>query len=245
MGEAVGFREWYFEQLDFDPSKEKEKLQSALNRAYEQRTFEIEHYWKRATYFWGFQIAIFATFGLVWKEQNDLGGRGMLIALTIIGLLTAVANLLSSQGSKFWQQNWENHIDMLEDRLEGRLYKTVWLDGERVSFSVSRINSMLNICFVAFWVFALAYISWRFLIAHSLVEPPERFYIGWILAPLALSLLGVALLYCQKTSFRGVRTTVRGTEERVWEESCDPKEVSFVRRFPPNVAEETKQTKEV
>lgn len=38
------------------------ELKGALDRAYELRTFEIEHYWKRGTYFWGFQIAIFAAF---------------------------------------------------------------------------------------------------------------------------------------------------------------------------------------
>ncbi|MGH8568044.1 MAG: hypothetical protein ACREXU_08475, partial [Gammaproteobacteria bacterium] len=30
-----------------------------------------------------------------------------------------------NRGSKFWQENWENHVDLLEDQIMGPLYKTV------------------------------------------------------------------------------------------------------------------------
>jgi len=32
----------------------------AWDKAWEIRNFEIEMYWKRATYFWAFQVAVFA-----------------------------------------------------------------------------------------------------------------------------------------------------------------------------------------
>jgi hypothetical protein len=142
----------YFQALGF--SEDASKREKALNRAYELRTFEIEHYWKRATYFWGFQIAIFAAFGLIWKESNkELNTEWSLItlALTALGVLTALANYLSSIGSSFWQKNWENHIDMLEDKVEGNLYKVVWLDNGERGFSVTRINRCLSVFFIIFW----------------------------------------------------------------------------------------------
>src|ERR1700730_11367241 len=103
------------------------KRRKALNRAYQLRTFEIEHYWKRATYFWGFQIAIFAAFGLLWRADGQQNQWGLItVALSGLGVMTAVANSLSASGSKFWHRNWERHIDILEDEVEGRLYKTIW-----------------------------------------------------------------------------------------------------------------------
>jgi hypothetical protein len=49
----------------------------------------------------------------------------VIIPLVGLGILTALANALAARGSRFWQNNWEKHIDMLEDKIEGQLYKTV------------------------------------------------------------------------------------------------------------------------
>lgn len=117
--------------------------QSAFTRACERRDFEIEHYWKRATYFWAFEVAIFAAFGFLWGK-SDTGASPITIFLAGLGILTAFTNKLAALGSRFWQENWENYIDMLEDEFEGRLYKTVWLDEGKVSYSVSRVNLSLK-----------------------------------------------------------------------------------------------------
>ena len=50
----------YFHALRIDASTKPQMLESALARANKNRDFEIEHYWKRAAYFWAFQVAIFA-----------------------------------------------------------------------------------------------------------------------------------------------------------------------------------------
>jgi hypothetical protein len=106
-------RDKYFNTLGFS-EHDKSKREKALDRAYQLRNFEIKHYWTRATYFWGFQIAIFAAFGLLWKEitASDAPSAVHLwspvaIALSGLGILTAVANFLSARGSKFWHENWE------------------------------------------------------------------------------------------------------------------------------------------
>lgn len=100
----VDLRDQYFGTLDLSRTDPANRLQRrrALNRAYEQRSFEIEHYWKRATYFWGFQIAIFAAFGLLWRAQSGNEWGPITFGLSVLGIFTALANSLSARGSKFW-----------------------------------------------------------------------------------------------------------------------------------------------
>ncbi|MGA8550691.1 MAG: hypothetical protein WB678_10670 [Stellaceae bacterium] len=68
----------------------------ALARAYQLRGFEIEHYWKRSTYFWAFQVAIFAAFALLWKQADAADWGIVSVALASLGVLTALANSLSA-----------------------------------------------------------------------------------------------------------------------------------------------------
>jgi hypothetical protein len=158
-------RDRCFNTLGFAPG-DLSKRERALNRAYQLRTFEIEHYWKRSTYFWDFQIAIFAAFGLLWKADQPNQWGLITVALSGLGVMTAVANSLSASGSKFWHRNWERHIDMLEDDVEGRLYKIIWLPEGKTNFSVSNVNLRLSYLMIAFWILVDA--SSKFLIsAHS------------------------------------------------------------------------------
>ncbi|ANT48865.1 hypothetical protein [Mesorhizobium amorphae] len=180
---------------------------AALNRSHEIRQFEIELYWKRATYFWLLQAAVFTALGLIWKD----GGKGIPhiipVALASLGLLTCAAGWLSAQGSKFWQENWERHIDMLEDEFEGKLHKTVWVGRMGVRWSVSNINDRLTLFFGVFWslVFTVVCFSvvsrWTLRLATSLGEADftQPAVIGVAVATAG----GLFWLYKQKTNLRG------------------------------------------
>jgi hypothetical protein len=193
----------YFGLLGLDPASEADaKLrEGALRRAYELRTFEIEHYWKRATYFWAFQVAIFAAFGLL-KPDNSLHWDPLPVAVAALGVLTATANMLSAKGSKFWQANWEAHIDMLEDEFEGRLHKTIKLTGGKASYSVSRLNLVLTHCFVVFWILMFVYAI--FSIIPPLLPwqpiPRETASVIWVGGAIMAVGFGACLLFAQKTS---------------------------------------------
>lgn len=153
MSEA---RKAYLRAAGLIALNKREARKSALDRAHVIRMFEIELYWKRATYFWVLQAAVFTAFGLIWKEA-DASKWGLIpAALGCLGVLTALAGWLSSLGSKFWQANWEHHIDMLEDEFEGRLHKTAWVGPMGVRWSVSGVNERLGSFFVVFWGFVVA-----------------------------------------------------------------------------------------
>jgi hypothetical protein len=199
-------QEKYFQTLKIGET-ETAKLRRALHRAYQLRTFEIEHYWKRATYFWGFQIVIFAAFGLLWREISDHNSNWLPVAVLLCGLgvLTAVSNLLSAKGSRFWQKNWERHIDALETCVEGNLHKTIWLREGKVSFSVSRLNEALACSITAFWMLLFTYLEVElFGLPVSAWLKPDRY--GFVSAVIALIFVGLGTV-----SLLSKRTDLMGT----------------------------------
>jgi len=232
-------KERYFNTLGFT-ADDTSKRQEALKRAYTLRTFEIEHYWKRATYFWGFQLAIFAAFGLLWRDPSNLGNSWapIAVALSGLGVLTATANYLSARGSKFWQQNWEKHIDMLEDDIEGRLHKTVWLSNGCTEFSVSRVNQRLGVFLILFWIVVTFYVAKK-----SIGWPPLTFLgdipsWGQFIIVAAAFGLGVALLVCEKTRLYATEPDDNGGHGKRFEQrSCwcksAPEPFKLVRRYAP------------
>lgn len=139
---------------------ETDKITKAYEKAADICKFEIENFWKRAAYFWAFITSIYVAFFNVQKEfyyDKDFGfehGAFPLLVLAALGFFFSLAWLCSTYASKFWQENWENHIDLLEDYVTGPLYKT-YEAGK--SFSVSKINIaaswVVSVCSGGFFVF--------------------------------------------------------------------------------------------
>ncbi|WP_262689419.1 RipA family octameric membrane protein [Kordiimonas aestuarii] len=139
------------------------KATEALKYALDIRKFEIELYWKRTTYFWAIIAAIFTGFGVSSNAdmhflQTLLGG---------LGLVFSLGWYLANRGSKHWQQNWEQHVDMLEDPVIGPLYKTVFSEIPRkdkevldflttsAPYSVSKINQLISVYVTLIWLIIL------------------------------------------------------------------------------------------
>ena len=87
------------------------------------RKFEIELYWKRAAYFWGLIALTFIGYFSIYDDHKD--GSILLFLLGCIGVILSLAWHLVNLGSKYWQENWEAHVDRLEDEHNGPLYKTI------------------------------------------------------------------------------------------------------------------------
>jgi len=143
MEEQTGYidhlsKKQYDEAFDESVAK-KTKRTLALERAWQNRDFEIDKYWSRATYFWAFIAASFAGYIAVMTSDKIKPPFQTELAFVVIcmGLVFSCAWLLVNLGSKKWQENWEKHIDMLEDDITGPLYKTVL---NHTAFSVSWVN---------------------------------------------------------------------------------------------------------
>lgn len=147
--------------------------ENALKTALDVRKFEIELYWKRATYFWAFLALTLGAYFTVFLSKIDLvdavdgTGKPMkipdnsqlmqrhqaLLLLSCLGLVFSVCWYLVNRASKYWQENWEKHVDLLESASQGPPYRTV-LHNEKMhwwnllgafSYSVSKLNQTLSL----------------------------------------------------------------------------------------------------
>lgn len=157
---------------DDERNKEKESVavsfiqKKALDMALDTRKFEIELYWKRATYFWAFIALAFGAYFMVFKEF-DLKSKQpafyneALLAISIFGLFLSCCWYLVNKGAKYWQENWEKHVDLLEDEIMGPLYKTT-VDNKQnwihvinpfcsYRYSVGKINLLLSSFVIVVW----------------------------------------------------------------------------------------------
>ncbi len=152
---------------------DKDKIEKALEHALDIRKFEISLYWQRTAYFWALIAAAFAGFFAILSADYLSDKNYLAYIVSCIGFLFTWAWFLVNRGSKYWQENWENHVDMLEDKIIGPLYKTVlfrhsetdpigkYITGAS-AISVSKINQ---------WVSFFTLLIWIALIIHAL---PER-----------------------------------------------------------------------
>lgn len=157
------------EYLQKFSSEDKAEINSkhveAFKLAIETRKFEIELYWKRATYFWAFIAVTFVGYGLT--QRLPVSERGFLeFFLSCFGFILSLGWFFANRGSKQWQENWEHHVDHLEDKVTGPLYKLVLRRGppqsilEWIEFiitgpskhSVSKINQLISLYITLMWL---------------------------------------------------------------------------------------------
>ncbi|AVW95402.1 RipA family octameric membrane protein [Vibrio parahaemolyticus] len=163
----------------------EERNEKALNHALDIRKFEIELYWKRATYFWTFIGAIFAGFIAI-NASETVNKQDLSVVLSCLGVVFSFAWVCVNRGSKQWQENWEKHVDMLEDNVTGPLYKVV-LKRRKPSgvkdnlihlatgpspISVSKVNQLISLYVTVLWIALLIYSLPEF----NLETPFHKFY---------------------------------------------------------------------
>jgi len=164
------------------PSADKSLQEKALNFALDIRKFEIELYWKRAGYFWTFIGATLAGFFAV-QNSNVNDKTFWSVVIGCLGFVFSFAWYCVNRGSKQWQENWENHVDLLEDNIIGPLYKVVtrrpkekstWYQSEGIwarfkmiitgpaPFSVSKVNQIVSLFVTLLWALLVFKILWPF-----------------------------------------------------------------------------------
>lgn len=155
----------YNKDFKSDPEIQKKALEFALDI----RKFEIDLYWKRAAYFWAFIAAIFTGYISVSAISTDIlkNKNEIILILSCLGIVFSFAWVLVNRGSKQWQENWENHVDLLEDEVTGPLYKvTLSRNPPRGKYekfshilsgpsfvSVSKINQLISLFILMIWMY--------------------------------------------------------------------------------------------
>jgi hypothetical protein len=137
--------------LDVSGANPEQKDQ-ILKYAAEARRFEIERFWQRSLFFWGFISVAFVAYA-------QLTGRGdVSFLISCFGIVCSMAWTLQNRGSKYWQEAWEAKVEAVEvDVLGARLFsnreplqpKGFW--GAR-TFSVTKLATALSDFTVLIWV---------------------------------------------------------------------------------------------
>ena len=123
---------------DAPKASKNDVIENAFKIANECRNKEIDRFWTRGLYFWGFITASFAAYMAVFnaslKKDVDIAfsaicgmsvtSKIILFVLSFVCFIFCLSWLLSQKGSKFWQKNWEKHIDYLEEEYIGKIFNS-------------------------------------------------------------------------------------------------------------------------
>ncbi len=182
----------YVNQLD-SAMTEDERKEKRFDVAVQIRNFEIDLFWKRSVFFWGFIASAFAGFAVLRNSNSDLS-----IVVACFGMVCSCAWTLLNRGSKFWQECWETKVEQSEESVVGKFFaeeekertnKGAWL-GAR-NFSVSKLAIALSDYVFFLWMCLLAAELFR-LYGPSNNSRIRDFSIG---AFVALSVLYIVLLF--------------------------------------------------
>ena len=186
---------------------EEDLNKAALERAHDLRKFEIDLYWKRATYFWTLIAATLAGFVLVQTSSDPSIKANMSVLLACLGIVFSFGWFCVNRGSKFWQENWEFHVDMLENAIDGPLYKVVisrgrsmgekWLS--RLLFgkiSVSKVNQLISVIVTLMWV----YLLWYSLLPFTSIAPVDCKYLALVYVVIVAAAGGLFLLLVTRST---------------------------------------------
>jgi hypothetical protein len=165
------------------------------------RNFEIDLFWKRALFFWGFIASAFVGYAA-------LRGSDLRIVVACFGMVCSAAWTLSNRGSKYWQESWETKVERYEVPAIGELFakeeseqfdKGCWLRGRK--YSVSKLTIALSDYVFLLWltlvVGELARITLELQFSSNL---RTTFIIGFI--ALSFIYLLLFLVLCKKTPRR-------------------------------------------
>lgn len=135
-----------------------EVLLRAFETALDTRKFEIELYWKRATYFWAFIAAMFIAYFAVLNSDKIGEIKVVTILISSLGYFFSLGWYFVNRGSKYWQQNWEAHVDLLGEKIQGKLFSTIKNSNQEFfklnkeyPFSVSKVNQLLSLIMLMTW----------------------------------------------------------------------------------------------
>lgn len=188
----------------------------AFSQVADIRKFEIDMYWKRAAYFWTIIAVTFTGFFALSASSSFPYKDLFLLLLSNMGLVFTFSWYLVNRGSKYWQENWGNHLDHMEDKITGPLYKTI-LERPKVSnkknnkidhfftgpskLSVSKINQWVAIYICFIWFFLIMIASSSVFIELKNIMPIPKSYVA--MGFIVLSFIAMILMYWKGKTHSG------------------------------------------
>lgn len=163
-------------KFDCSSDEGKKAQQDALVAAIDMYKFEMDMYWKRATYFSIFIGSIFLGFGTAIQLSSFFYAFG----LSIFGFIISFIWYLANKGSKFWVRNWNIHVEQLEQLIGVKIfrhycltkkYNPLKLDwwsilikpSEDFTFSVSKLSHYASYSVVWVWIVSFVYSGYKML----------------------------------------------------------------------------------
>lgn len=170
-----------------------EAIMKAFDIAHENRKLEIQLFWQRSLFFWGFVAA--ALFGYV-GALNEHSHLTVIFAL--FGLVCSIVWSQGNRGSKYWQEYWEKKVNFYQHHATGNIFydrkptnPSFWQVFEGRRISVSKLTMALS----DFTVFL-----WLLLCVGALVDPVIlKNQQGRIAPILLLATLGYCLYFLRKS----------------------------------------------
>lgn len=206
--EVNGMKQEEYDKKFETKSVSSEKLKAAFEQVSDIRKFEIELYWKRAGYFWALIAVAFAGYFAILSSEHMPNKAFLSFIVASIGFVFTFAWYLVNRGSKYWQENWENHLDLLEDEVTGPLYKTLLerpgfdsiyekLVTGPLSVSVSKVNQWVSVFVLFVWVALATFSAYKTAVRLSLAVDE------WLIIGSHLVVIGAALGVCYLMLNRG------------------------------------------
>jgi hypothetical protein len=130
---------------------------SAIEVALAARQFELEHFWRRALFFWGFIASAFIGLVNTYPTQPRLS-----IVVSCFGLMCSLSWTLVNRGSKYWYESWETKVKDNSDEDIKILFTKVEIPRKRglwsaKRYSVSRLSIALSDFTFILWIGILGY----------------------------------------------------------------------------------------
>lgn len=152
----------YFDNRKWNNNDNKEVKENVYKEAFkialDTRKFEIELYWKRSNYFTLFIGIVFVGLYTIYDKSDSIELSILEIILSILGYFLSLLWYLSNRGSKFWHENWEEHISVLGRKIGCPIFDIGKTPNKKITamtdyypFSVTKINHLVSIFITISW----------------------------------------------------------------------------------------------
>jgi len=124
------------------------------------REFEIDLFWRRALFFWGFLAAAFVALAATHDKSPRLA-----VVVASFGAVCAWTWTLANRGSKYWYESWEKKVQTAERSITGALFAQIEAPGDAGPLSGRRYSvSRLAIGFSYF-----TWIVWTVILLYEVI----------------------------------------------------------------------------